>query len=60
MTQPYPQTPNDPEQPLPPAVHEPKTQPIHQPIPDEPIHPELPRTPPPAPEIVIEPLRHRG
>jgi hypothetical protein len=37
MTQPYPQTPNDPEQPLPPAVHEPKTQPIHQPIRGRPV-----------------------
>jgi hypothetical protein len=39
---PYPQTPNDPGQPVPPPVHEPKPQRIHEPIPAEPIHPELP------------------
>jgi hypothetical protein len=55
MTQPYPQTPNDPGLPQPPPVHEPKPQRIHEPIPSEPIHPELPGAPGRAPEPVVEP-----
>jgi len=45
MTQPYPTSPNDPGLPLPPATHEPHTQPIHAPVPEEPIHPEVPGVP---------------
>ena len=50
MTQPYPASPNDPgETPLPP-IHEPKPQPIHEPLPPEPIRPEPRHDPePPAP-----------
>ena len=54
MTQPYPHTPNDPDRPPLPAVHEPKVQPIHAPVPGE--TPELPGPPPRAPEPVIQPL----
>lgn len=47
MTMPYPTSPNDPGQPLPPPIHEPKPQRIHEPIPAEPVHPDLPEQPTP-------------
>jgi hypothetical protein len=50
MTMPYPQSPNDPGQPLPPPVHEPRPQRIHEPVPPEPIHPEIPGKPEEIPE----------
>jgi hypothetical protein len=47
MTQPYPISPNDPtEKPLPP-VHEPAPQPIHEPMPTEPVRPEPHQEPQP-------------
>jgi hypothetical protein len=51
MTLPYPASPNDPGETKLPAVHVPKPQPIHEPIPVEPVHPELPGpSVPPGPE----------
>ena len=59
MTQPYPTTPNGPEPGFSP-VHQPHTQPIHEPIPEAPIHPETPSFEPEVPtEPGSEPDPHR-